>query len=198
MKAAFSTWDNRIAPVFDVARQLHVVESASGRIAGEATETLADEMPAQKALRLSELGIGILVCGAISQPLQTMIAAYGIQVIPFVAGDLHTVIRAWLARKLGNDIFAMPGCCGRSRLRGVHGVREDYMANGRRGGGNNGGMGSRGGGGQGGRGRMGGSFAAGTGGVCLCPQCGHEEPHERGMPCTQRQCPKCGTVMRRK
>lgn len=53
------------------------------------------------------------------------------------------------------------------------------------------------GGGQGrggqGRGRMGGPTAGGSVGVCLCPNCGHTQPHERGVPCTQVKCPKCGT-----
>ena len=47
-------------------------------------------------------------------------------------------------------------------------------------------------GGQG-RGRMGGPTAGGAVGVCHCPNCGHTQPHERGVPCTQVKCPKCGT-----
>jgi hypothetical protein len=35
MKAAFASWENRIAPVFDIARQIRVVESEVGRIVGE-------------------------------------------------------------------------------------------------------------------------------------------------------------------
>lgn len=48
----------------------------------------------------------------------------------------------------------------------------------------------------GGRGRMGG-FAAGTGGNCVCPGCGHKVTHQAGMPCNQRKCPKCGQLMTR-
>ncbi len=44
--------------------------------------------------------------------------------------------------------------------------------------------------GPGGRGGMG-----GPGGFCVCPNCGHRVPHERGVPCRQVQCPKCGTFM---
>jgi len=49
-----------------------------------------------------------------------------------------------------------------------------------------------------GRGRMGGRFAAGPGGMCECPKCGHKEPQQRGTPCRTRECPKCGILMTRK
>lgn len=56
---------------------------------------------------------------------------------------------------------------------------------------------SRGAGRGGGRGpgRMGGPKAAGPGGNCVCPNCGHQEPHVAGQPCYQEKCPKCGTQM---
>jgi hypothetical protein len=62
--------------------------------------------------------------------------------------------------------------------------------------------GRRMGGGQGmglgrgqGAGRMGGARAAGIGGFCVCAKCGYREPHERGVPCTQKQCPQCGSTL---
>ncbi len=200
MKAAFVCWENRIAPVFDVAQQIHVVEAESGRIAAEKEEILTDDLPVQKVIRLAGFGIGTLVCGAISRPLHAMIAAYGIRVIPFVAGDLSEVIQAWLSGGLEGSDFVMPGCCGRGRgrRRGINSMnQEEYLMNGRR----RGGVGPGGEQGQGrrgqGRGRMGGPLAGGAGGTCLCPKCGHREPHERGVPCVQKQCPKCGTAMTR-
>ena len=58
----------------------------------------------------------------------------------------------------------------------------------------------RGGGGRsqdsGKRGR-GGGFAAGSGGFCVCPNCGEKAPHELGSPCYEQKCPKCGTAMTR-
>ncbi|MBN1293455.1 MAG: hypothetical protein JXB48_16565 [Candidatus Latescibacteria bacterium] len=59
-----------------------------------------------------------------------------------------------------------------------------------------GGRGGGRGGGKGG-GRMGGSFSAGTGGNCMCPNCGATSSHERGVPCNQITCPKCGAIMTR-
>ena len=33
--------------------------------------------------------------------------------------------------------------------------------------------------------------------VCVCPECGATIPHkERGMPCSTKTCPKCGSVMK--
>jgi predicted Fe-Mo cluster-binding NifX family protein len=115
IKAAFAHWDNRIAPVFDIARHIHLVEVESGRISGEKREILADDLPVKKVLRLTELGVNILVCGAISRPLHELVGSYGILVIPFVTGDLREVIRAWLDNGLHGDTFVMPGCCGRNR-----------------------------------------------------------------------------------
>ena len=33
---------------------------------------------------------------------------------------------------------------------------------------------------------------------CLCPNCGHKEPHKRGIPCSTKKCTECGTVMKGK
>ncbi len=39
--------------------------------------------------------------------------------------------------------------------------------------------------------------AAGPGGFCVCPNCGYKEQHEIGIPCYQKKCPKCGSLMTR-
>ncbi len=80
------------------------------------------------------------------------------------------------------------------------------MAPGRQGGGGQGG-GGQGGGGQGGRGQgtggggkrqgMGGGRGLGPAGECICPNCGEKVPHERGTPCFDMTCKKCGTSMAR-
>ena len=40
-------------------------------------------------------------------------------------------------------------------------------------------------------------LGAGQTGSCICPQCGQKEVHQRGVPCFERTCPKCGAAMTR-
>lgn len=116
-KIAFAYWGNRIAPVFDIARQIRIVEVESGRIARESEEILPSNLPSHKAVRLTELGIGTLICGAVSGPVLGLLEGYGIQVIPFIAGDVNDVINAWLNGRLNDNVFSMPGCGMRNRRR---------------------------------------------------------------------------------
>lgn len=186
MKAAFACWDGRIAPVFDVAREILLVEADSGQVVGEAAEQLPDALPVQKALRLAELGVETLVCGAISRPLHETILAYRIRVIPFVAGELGEVVHAWASGGPDWGAFAMPGCSGgrgRRRFRGMPGrVQAESLANG----------GRKGFLGQGRPGRLPG---AGGGRQWVCPKCGQREPLRGGVPWAGRACPGCGTAM---
>lgn len=49
----------------------------------------------------------------------------------------------------------------------------------------------------GGRGRQPGGFGLGPGGKCICPKCKTEANHQRGIPCYEQKCPKCGAPMAR-
>ena len=205
MRTAISIWNERIAPVFDVSKKLLVMEIKEGGIIVKSEVVSLDDDPLRKAAQIAAIEVQELVCGAISQPLHEMVMAHGIKIIPFMRGDLGEVIHAWLHGNLESDIFAMPGCHrrGRRRFSGIRNSYQEVNAMNRRERGMGAGSGKGAGGGQGqrksgqGRGRMGGPLAAGAVGTCLCPKCGQTEPHERGVPCAQKQCPKCGTAMTR-
>jgi len=191
MKAAFSYWANRIAPVFDTSREIQLVESHAGLVIDSRAFVLSAELPMQRTLQLADLGVETLVCGAISKPMQSMITAYGIRIVPFVAGELSQVMQGWLEGRLENETFVMPGCRGRGSVAGEGRKGQLMNGQGRGRGGRGQGQGSQGMG----RGNCA-SFSA-AGDRCLCPACGHPEPHRRGAPCMQQRCPQCGAAMTR-
>ncbi len=220
MKVAITVWGGRVSPVFDTARELLISQIENGRIAEQHREPLLEQAPAQRVSRLRKLHVEILICGAVSRPLAELLVAGGIQLIAFVAGDATAALTAFLHNELPGPDFLMPGCrAGGGRCRNRLGkTPENVMMNERKGrgmgagrgqgGGQGAGMGAgRGqGGGQGGgmgagrgqgggRGRLGGPAAGGPVGNCVCPQCNETVAHERGVPCSERQCPRCGAAL---
>ena len=115
MKTAFSIWKQRIAPVFDTAHEIHLVDYAAGRVEMMSTYKLADTDLTQKINWLLQQGVSTLVCGAISRLLQERLVVAGIKVVSFVAGDLCQVMQAYFDGSLKNAAFMMPGCCGQRR-----------------------------------------------------------------------------------
>jgi len=110
MITAFPYWRDRIAPTFDTARRMLVVDCRLGRGGGERRLFFGDDDPATRLRGLLEAGVTSVVCGALSRSVQGMLVDVGIEVIPFVAGDLDRVVGEWCAGRLSLEVFAMPGC----------------------------------------------------------------------------------------
>ena len=66
MKMALTVWGNRISPVFDAAHMLLVVEVENTKIISRRYEPFYPELPTRLALRLAEMNVATLICGAIS------------------------------------------------------------------------------------------------------------------------------------
>jgi len=101
--------------VFDVAGNVLVVDVDGGAEQARRDVVFDVEVPRQRAARLTETGANVLVCGAISWPLEMAISAAGIEVISQICGDVERVLAAFIDGRLGQGAFLMPGCCGRRR-----------------------------------------------------------------------------------
>ncbi|EFI35402.1 conserved hypothetical protein [Desulfonatronospira thiodismutans ASO3-1] len=196
MKAAVSTWQDRVAPVFDVSNTIVVVDIESGAVSNRWSEYLDENDSSAKILRLAGLKIDMLVCGAISKSLCHLIAASGITVVPFVSGRVNEVIQALMDDRLNEERFDMPGRrkCFFNPEKCSFKKKEAHMP-GRgksgQGAGQPGGCAGKTGPGRGQGGGM------NTSGFCACPQCGHKVEHVKGHPCYEQTCPSCGAAMSR-
>jgi predicted Fe-Mo cluster-binding NifX family protein len=253
MKIAVPLFGSRIAPRYDCARSLLLVEMEDGRVTGRRTVPMPDSNPFQRARALIDLGVKVLICGGIDGFSQNEFSARGVSVIGWVTGEAGDALEAFLRGDLEPGFMMGPGgrCRGRWRFRRPPGrpvgfdptqETEAIMMNGGSGSGAGGSGGGRGGGGGQGGGFGGGGRAAGSGGgrggrmgggrgrrgrrgrggrgggagaagpagftmgpgtanadgECVCPACGATQPHAPGQPCTEQECPQCGTAMIKK
>ena len=131
MILAVTSWNGRVSPVLDVARQVELLEFSGDRVVSRRQSVLPGTGARQQAGALIALSPGVLICGAISRPLAALLAEAGIELHPFTAGDLDEVVGAWSAGKLPDEAFAMPGCCGRPGWCGGRRRRQSCCRGGR-------------------------------------------------------------------
>jgi predicted Fe-Mo cluster-binding NifX family protein len=121
MKVALTVWENRISPVFDCAQMLLVVDIAEHRETGRHFEPFHYETPFSRAAKLSDLGVQVLICGAVSDHFANMIETYRIRIISFIAGAVEDVLDSYLVDGVCDSKFRMPGC----RTRRDEGLGEE-------------------------------------------------------------------------
>ena len=101
--------------MLDVARQFVLVdvdannEPRQHEVRVEKTDLVA------RAKRIAELGSDVLVCGAVSWPLESMLISAGVRVIPNTCGRVEDVLAAFVEGKLNERAFLMPGCTAQCR-----------------------------------------------------------------------------------
>lgn len=110
MRTALSIWNNRIAPLFDVARHLWVVELSAGRITGQTAAQFPDDNLLDRVMQLRGLQVEQLVCGAITRSAAELLTSSGIRVNSFIAGEVDQILLAVQAGRLGDEKLKMPGC----------------------------------------------------------------------------------------
>jgi len=116
-RVAMPVWTGRIAPVFDVSRRLLVVDVDGGKELCRAEHGIEEANESRRVSRLRDLGVDVLICGAITRGLAETIEGSGIRVIPWVGGRVEEIFGAYLAGQLPGPRFMMPGCSSRRRQR---------------------------------------------------------------------------------
>jgi predicted Fe-Mo cluster-binding NifX family protein len=117
MLVAVPIWNGRVSPVFDTATRLIVVDMG-GEAGGERREyQVSGAGPSRRIALLTELGVSTLICGAVSNGTARLVERAGIDIVPWVSGDVEDVLEAFGAGSLGGDAFRMPGCRRRRQRR---------------------------------------------------------------------------------
>ena len=110
MRIAIPIRDSYVSPAFDFAHRLMLVEFEDGSEAKRSEVVLAPESSAQRAARLRDLQVDILVCGAISRDLSRWVTEAGIDILAYVTGSVDSVLEAYITGQLAKPNFTLPGC----------------------------------------------------------------------------------------
>jgi len=122
MKVIVPYWQGRISPLFDAAGIVLLVEIEDNRVVRRTTYSLHSDDVLQRVRQTLGLGADILICGAISGPLERMLRATGLEVIPNICGSVDDVLNAYVRGALFDTQFLLPGCFNsRRRVRNHHG-----------------------------------------------------------------------------
>ena len=117
MRVAISTWEGKISPVFDVAKSLLVVDIEDGIEVNRSQKPLLEMTISRRASYLEQLGIDVLVCGAVSSALEERLRESGVKLIPFTCGIVEQVLNILVSGQFKERSFLMPGCRARDLSR---------------------------------------------------------------------------------
>lgn len=126
-KIAVTVWGQRVSPVFDSARTLLIAEINGKALVATSRIAFDPERPLELLHLLRAQGVMLIICGAVSEGPATMIEAAGIELLPFIAGDVEQVLEHFLQGHAFDSSFRMPGCgktiCCRGRIRRGRSIR---------------------------------------------------------------------------
>ncbi len=116
MRLAVAVWGSEVSPVFDFAHRVIVVQCDEAHEKARYHYDFPDESMSLRAERLRELGVNVLICGAISNPLAKMARGLGIILIPWKCGLIEEVLIAYFSATLEEPRYSMPGISNGSTL----------------------------------------------------------------------------------
>jgi len=127
MKVAVTVWEDTVSTVCDFSSRLLVFDVMGNEIKNRSFIPFQTWIMPERMNQFEALGIEVLLCGAISRPLERMIRASGVKVISCLRGSIEEVIRAYLDGGLSDTRFTLPGfgpgaSCVRGRRRRRGGV----------------------------------------------------------------------------
>ena len=135
MRVGIPIWGSKISPVLDASEQLLVVELTGTERSDIETVQLGGWGMMRRARLIGDLGLDVLICGAISGRLAGLLAWKDVRVIPWVSGEVGDVLRAFVDGDLSGKKFVMPGCRGVGRGAGRGGSGRGRQGGRRHGGG---------------------------------------------------------------
>jgi len=126
MKIAIPVCGDRVSTVLDAADEFLIIEDGTRGAWIQTKASWKEDTPIGRILQLRDLGIQVLICGAVVRPMARMLETAGIRVIAYVRGTADEVFEAFHNGDLDSRRFFLPGCapCERRSVRDCYRQRE--------------------------------------------------------------------------
>lgn len=119
MKVAVTVWENRISPVFDSAHHIVVADIEDRQVTEKRYENFNPAMLSHFVDELMLQKVETFICGAISEVPAQMIETSGIELIPFISGNVNDVLESFASVNSIDQEFLMPGCRRKACKKGL-------------------------------------------------------------------------------
>jgi len=99
----------RVSPVFDSSTRILFIDIEKDREV-DRKEIYLDELSLTERVRIfQKSGITTVICGGISDVMESMLSRVKIDLISNISGEIEQVLAAYLTKRLDNPRFLMPG-----------------------------------------------------------------------------------------
>jgi len=109
MLVAVPEFRGRVSPTFDFCHRVALWRSDDRGVRSAGHRKCRDLGPRERAPRLQEIGVDVLLCGAIGADIEADIRSRGIQVVSGLTGEVGEVVAAYRCQALNQPRFRLPG-----------------------------------------------------------------------------------------
>ena len=130
MLIALATYEDRLAALFENACELRLFIRENDKIYPAGRHSLPYSDPCARISALTSCGVTLLICGGLTGCSRRLLIRSGIEIIPWIGGEVETVLHAWATDRLG--ALVLPGChnsgrcCGSRTLQSGSGCRQQH------------------------------------------------------------------------
>jgi predicted Fe-Mo cluster-binding NifX family protein len=109
VRIAIPVWENKVSPVLDTASRLMVVELKDEGPMSRFEIYLDERDLSRRCMRIQDLCVDTLICGAVTRHFSDLLKACGIKLIRGISGQPQKVLNAYLNGTLALSKYLMPG-----------------------------------------------------------------------------------------
>jgi predicted Fe-Mo cluster-binding NifX family protein len=99
----------RVSPVLDACTQLILLEPDKKQETARRMIPVTGASIFERSRQIDKLGIGVIICGTVSDAFCNLLKDVGIDLVFGIAGDVDEVIDAYFSGSLDQPEFRMPG-----------------------------------------------------------------------------------------